>query len=147
MITIYKNKKDIPEKKELVLLNDVFFNKKTVDQLDKRAEKIIDQIDGATVVGKYRIKSRFHQIIIDIDKLSTGCKTVLNVIYNPDKVFYIAECGENAIDLLYELNEGSVYCEFPTISFDMQQVCVSSNGKCDTIDDYEELKEWWEHEE
>ena len=48
-------------------------------------------------VGKYKIRSRFDDIIIDIDKLSAGCKTALNVLYNPDKIFCLKECGNNAL--------------------------------------------------
>lgn len=146
MITIYKSKADIPNDKELVMLNDVYFNKKTVQILDDYAKIVMKVIDGATMIGKYRIESKFHGVVLDIDKLSTGCKTVLNVMYNPDKVFCIKECGENAIDILYTLNDGQVYCDFPTISFDMEKVNVIDEGKIIEIDDYEKLKEWWGHE-
>ena len=37
MITIYKNKKDIPQEMEYVELNDVFFNQNTAGKFDKRA--------------------------------------------------------------------------------------------------------------
>jgi oligoribonuclease NrnB/cAMP/cGMP phosphodiesterase (DHH superfamily) len=147
MITIYKDKKDIPNDKEMIILNDVYFNKVTVDKLDDKAEDIINRIDGATLVGKYRIKSKFNDVVLDIDKLSTGCKTVLNIIYNLDKVFYIAECGDNALDIIYSLQEGYVYCDFATISFEMDKVKTVSNGIEAEIDDYEELKEWWNSEE
>ena len=92
MITIYKKKADIPAEKELVILNDIYFNRNTVEMLDKRAENIMKKIDGVSRIGKYRIQSKFHNVALDIDHLSTGCKTVLNVMYNPDKVFCIKEC-------------------------------------------------------
>ena len=41
MITIYKDKKDIPGNKEYVELNDIFFNKNTVLLLDDRAKKLL----------------------------------------------------------------------------------------------------------
>ena len=37
MITIFKNKKDIPGDKEYIELNDVFLNQNTVLKLDDRA--------------------------------------------------------------------------------------------------------------
>ena len=40
---------------------------------------------------------KFNDIVPDVDKLSAGCKTVLNVLYNPDKVFCLKECGNNAL--------------------------------------------------
>lgn len=143
MITIYKNKADIPEELELVILNDVYFNKNTVEMLDDCANDIMLKIDSAAMVGKYRFESKFHKVVLDIDRLSTGCKTVLNVMYNPDKVFCIKECGENALDILYRLEAGQVYSDFPTISFHMKQVKAVCQGKTAVINDYEELKEWW----
>lgn len=143
MITIYKNKADIPEELELVILNDVYFNKNTVEMLDDCANDIMLKIDSAAMVGKYRFKSKFHKVVLDIDRLSTGCKTVLNVMYNLDKVFCIKECGENALDILYGLEAGQVYSDFPTISFHMKQVKAACQGKTTVINDYEELKEWW----
>lgn len=87
MITIYKDKKDIPVDKEYIELNDVFFNQNTVSKLDDRANAIIENIGDSKLIGKYKIESKFNGVTLDIDCLSTGCKTVLNVLYNPEKVF------------------------------------------------------------
>lgn len=146
MITIYKNKKDIPSDREYVELNDIFFNQKTVGMLDSRAHDIIAQIDGAKQISKYKIESKFNSVVLDIDCLSTGCKTVLNVLYFPDKVFCMKECGDNALDILYSLNDGQVYSDYAVISFDMTEVTVCSENEHKIIKDYEELKEWWAHE-
>ncbi len=45
MLTIYKNKKDIPSDKEYVELNDLYFNMNTSSLLDERAKSIIEAID------------------------------------------------------------------------------------------------------
>ncbi len=147
MITIYKNKNDIPQNMDYIELNDVYFNQFTASILDERAEKIIEEIDGSKQVGKYKIKSRFDDIILDIDKLSAGCKTVLNILYNPDKVFCLKECGNNALDIVYSLEQGNVYSDYALISFDMEAVKVRTASEEKTVSDYEELKEWWNNEE
>ena len=91
MITIFKNKNDIPQDVEYVELND---------------------------------------IVPDVDKLSAGCKTVLNVLYNPDKVFCLKECGNNALEVLYNLEAGNVYSDYALIPFEMEAVSVqTSSGK------------------
>ena len=77
MITIFKNKSDITQDMDYVELNDLFFNQNTVSLIDGRAEKIIEDIDHAKLIGKYKISSRFNEVALDIDKLSAGCKTVL----------------------------------------------------------------------
>ena len=147
MLMIYKSKKDMPQDMEYVELNDIFFNKVTATKLDKLAEKIIMQIDGAKLVSQYKIKSKFNGVTLDIDNLSTGCKTVLNVMYFPKKIFCLKECGDNALDVLYHLEQGSVYSDYAVIPFTMGAVeVVSSLGKA-VIDNYEELKEWWSSEE
>lgn len=147
MLTIYKNKKDIPHDMEYIELNDVFFNQNTVLKLDEKANRIIERIDEAKLVSKFKIASKYNGVILDIDCLSTGCKTVLNVLYFPDKVFCLKECGDNALELLYGLEQGSVYSDYAVIPFDMEPVqVVSAFGKME-IGDYEELKEWWNDEE
>ena len=79
MITIYKNKKDIPDTMEYVELNDLFFNQNTVAKLDWQAEEIIERVDSSKLISKYKIESKFHGVALDVDCLSTGCKTVLNL--------------------------------------------------------------------
>lgn len=147
MITIFKNKNDIPQDMEYVELNDIYFNQNTTSVLDEKARRIIEEIDGSKLISKYKIYSKFDDITLDIDKLSAGCKTVLNVIYNPDKVFCIKECGNNALELLYSLDSGNVYSDYAMIPFDMEAVNVQTISGKMVIKDYEELKEWWSHDE
>ena len=146
MITIFKNKLDIPNDMEYIELNDLFFNQNTAVLIDKRAEKFIETIDDAKLIGKYKILSRFDDVAIDIDRLSSGCKTVLNVLYYPDKVFCLKECGNNALEILYHLEKGYVYSEYALIPFTIDSVMVETGSMKKIISDYEELKEWWEDE-
>lgn len=147
MITIFKNKKDIPRDMEYVELNDLYFNQNTAAHLDDKAEWIINEIDEAALVGKYKIRSRFDDMILDTDKLSVGCKTVLNVVYNPNKVFCLKECGNNALVVLYGLKSGHVYSDYALIPFEMEAVIVQTSFEKKEIRDYEALKEWWSNEE
>ncbi len=146
MITIFKDKNDIPKDMEYVELNDIYFNQNTARKLDDRAKKVIEIIDGAKLIGKYKIYSKFNDVVLDIDKLSSGCKTVLNVLYNPDKVFCLKECGNNALEVLYTLDAGNVYSDYALIPLEMAAVCVQTSVGKKEICDYEELKEWWCYE-
>ena len=147
MITIFKNKNDIPQDMEYVELNDIYFNQNTASKLDDRAEQIIEIIDEAKWISKYKICSKFNDVILDIDKLSSGCKTVLNVAYNQDKVFCLKECGNNALEVLYGLESGNVYSDYALIPFEVEAVNVQTSSEKKEIKDYEELKEWWMNEE
>ena len=72
---------------------------------------------------------------------------MLNVLYFPDKVFCLKECGENALEVLYGLKAGAVYSDYAVIPFDMNEVNVSAERGMRVISDYEEWKEWWNNEE
>ncbi len=146
MLTIYKNKNDIPETMPYVELNDLFFNQNTVLVLDERAGVLIEQIDGSKMLSRFKIESKFNGSILNIDCLSTGCKTVLNVLYFPQTVFCLKECGENALEHLYRLNQGAVFCDYAVLPFCMNPVNAVYNGKSRIIEDYETLKEWWSNE-
>ncbi|MDY3017452.1 MAG: hypothetical protein SOR79_09935 [Blautia sp.] len=61
MITIFKNKKDIPQDKEYIELNDIFFNQNTAAKLDNRAENDIEQVKVQT--------SRECKVIEDYEEL------------------------------------------------------------------------------
>ena len=54
--------------------------------------------------------------------------------------------GHSADYILYGLDEGSVYSDYAVIPFEMQKVLTCSDGKKQIIEEYEELKEWWEDE-
>lgn len=145
MITIYK-KNAFPEEKEFIRINDIYFNKYTVEMLDNKAADIIWKIDQSKMKDKYSIESRFDGSKLNIDKLSTGCKTTLNILYNPDKIFDISECGENALEIIYKLPQGYVYCDYPMIAFNLERAEAVDKSGTHIFEDYEELKEWWENE-
>ncbi len=147
MITIFKDRDDIPQDKDYVELNDVFFNQNTAARLDGNATRIIDEIDGSKLIGRFRIQSRFDDVALDIDRLSAGCKTVLNVMYYPDKVFCLKECGNNALELIYGLGYGFVYSDYALIPFDVGKVMVQTKDGSREVSGYEELREWWDNEE
>lgn len=146
MITVYK-KNTLPENIKYIDYNDIYFNKYTSELLDDRAADIIKKIDSSIMISKYTIASKFNGTSLNIDKLSTGCKTVLNVMYNPDVIFDICECGENALDIIYSLPDGRIFCNYPYISFEMRKVNIFDNDRICVADSYDELKEWWESED
>ena len=145
MITVYK-KNNIPKDKKIIKLNDVYFNTKTSDLLDSRAEDIISVIDKTKIINKYTIASQFDGTNLNIDKLSTGCKTALNILYNPEVIFDIAECGDNALDVIYTFDEGNIYCDYPMIAVNMAEVKVFEKDDFHVMKDYDNLKEWWMNE-
>lgn len=147
MITIFKNKNDIPMDMEYVELNDIYFNQNTALMLDEKAKELIEAIDGAKLISRFKICSSFNDTVLDVDQLSTSCKTVLNVLYNPDKIFCLKECGYSALEILYGLECGNVYSDYAVIPFEFIEVRVKTSAGAQEIVDYEELKAWWNCEE
>lgn len=70
-------------------------------------------------------------------------QTALNILYFPDKIFGIQECGDNALNVIYSYEQGNVYCEYPMISFQMSRVALVDQYGKHITDDYEVVKEWW----
>lgn len=68
-------------------------------------------------------------------------------MYFPDKVFCIKECGDNALEVLYGLDAGSVYSDYAVIPFNMNRVKACDEKGATVFSDYEQLKEWWDNEE
>ena len=59
----------------------------TSSLLDNRAKNIIRDVDTSDMISRYKIRSRFNGDVLNVDKLFSGCKTVLNVLYNPKRCF------------------------------------------------------------
>lgn len=81
---------------------DYMYKVKNMTELDK---EIMDKIDGAKYLGKSGIETPYG--ITNIYDLSSGSKTVLNIINNPDKIFDATDCGEDALDLLFDIIDGT----------------------------------------
>ena len=64
--------------------------------------EIIKNIDSASIYEDDYFKTPFG--IAQIRHFSTGCKTVLNAVHFPEKVFNFAECGGNAISELIRVS-------------------------------------------
>lgn len=94
--------------------NDAWFDK-YVDNIkfDKTIANIIKFIDGVEYIGNKRIKSKFvKDVAISVKELSSGCKTVINVAHFNNMIFSAAECGDNALHVLFNLKRGNVYIPF-----------------------------------
>ena len=105
MLTIYRDVSEIPEGIRYVESNDIYFNGHTnLDSTDK-SEWVINSIEGAEYQSKFTFIGRNKDIGgLYIDNLSTGSKTILNILSHNDVCFNVVECGINAIHLLPEIS-------------------------------------------
>ncbi len=80
-------------------IEKLFFS--TTIENNEATRKLLKQIENAEYISSSKYKDRFG-IILSINDLSTGTKAALCVLYHPDKIIDLVECGNNAIDAIIE---------------------------------------------
>ena len=97
MIDIYTERK---ESKEWIIQNDLYFNLNTSnEQMSDNEIKLIKQVDEAILTPDKRIETKYG--LGTIRNLSSGCKTLLNIVKHPDKVVCVEECGPNVLKIIF----------------------------------------------
>ena len=127
-LIIYTNRKDIPSDVRYIHSNDTFFNSVSLKN-SATTEKILKDIDKAQYNSPITFIGRDMQLgALNKNNLSTGCKTLLNIISNPDKCFNIIECGKNVFRLLPLITTGHILWQYPVLH-------VIGTSECDIIID------------
>ncbi len=141
MIDIYTEKKDSPD---WILQNDLFYNLNTANE-DMSAEEInlIRKVDQAELKPDKRIETRYG--LGTIRNLSSGCKTLLNIMKHPEKVVCVEECGPNVLKLIFAMDSIKIFMSRPglvdipdgkQICFNDGEVVIGNNG----------YQAWWSRE-
>lgn len=140
-LTIYSAKHMPPKGTNIIDINDAFFDAETDLGNTELEREILSKIDKA----RYCSTSSFYgrttdKVSIPKDNLSTGAKTLLNIISHPEICFNLCECGRNALEMLPKITDGIVYWEIPVIAYSGDEKC--SIVYCDKIytDFYEFLE-------
>lgn len=108
--------------------NDLYFSGQILNDNDI-TRKVLKDIDNAeyndvgTFIGRDASLGALNK-----EHLSTGCKTLVNIINNPDKCFSLAECGQNALQELSFITDGYVLWE-------NQMLFMLGDVACDLICD------------
>ena len=141
MIYLYTN---TDSEKEYILMNDQYFNLNTANKnFSEEVKQVIWDIDKAKLTDKGHIETKYG--IGLLRNLSSGCKSYLNVIYNPDKIVSAMECGANVLDRLFTLDDIHIYMSHPErfqINDDVQ-ICFNENEIVSGRSGYES---WWSKE-
>lgn len=126
-LNIYTAKDEIPKDMILIERNDIFFDGFTELKDSELTRVILREVDKAeyatsdTFIGRSK---QFGQIYRQ--NLSTGAKTLLNIISYPDKCFNVVECGGNALRLLTLITEGNILWRNIFVPY-------TGNGSCDMV--------------
>jgi hypothetical protein len=141
MIDIYTEKKD---SKEWILQNDLYFNLNTSnEEMTQKEINYIWQVDEAKLTMDKHIETRYG--LGTIRNLSSGCKTLLNLVKHPDKVVCVEECGPNVLKIIFGMDNIKLYMSRPTlveipdnakIRFNDSEIVTGSKG----------YNAWWSKE-
>ena len=100
MIDIYTEKKN---SKDWILKNDLYFNLSTSnEEMSKEEIELIREVDDAILTPDKHIETKYG--LGTIRNLSSGCKTLLNIVKHPEKVVCVEECGPNVLKKIFEMD-------------------------------------------
>ena len=141
MIYVYTDKQD---SENWILKNDWYFNLYTSNEnFSIEDEEIIRVIDCAKLISNKRIETKYG--MGTVRNLSSGCKTMLNVMKNPDKVVNADECGKNVLDMLFKRDGIRLYMSRPErIDIaDNVEICFNNS---DVVIGRRGYEKWWSEE-
>ena len=141
MIDIYTEKKD---SKDWIIQNDLFFNLHTGnEEMSEKDKKMIKQIDGAILTSDKHIETQHG--LGTIRNLSSGCKTLLNIVKHPEKVVCVEECGPNVLKIIFAMDNIKIYMSRPTLA-DIPDAAEIRFNDSDIVIGSKGYNAWWEKE-
>lgn len=126
---VYRTKSDIPTSIPYILSNDNHFSLTSLKNTELEA-LVLKTVDKAEFVDSRTVQTRTKGVKVPKEYLSTGVKTLLNIICCPDMCFDLAECGNNALCCLPYIHEGHVFWKIPVAICDFDSECdIVCEGK------------------
>lgn len=105
MLRVYRYSDELPKDIKFVRDNDAYFDAKSKLLDTDLVRKILLEIDGAEYVSEDIFSSK-NKKVGNLNKihLSTGVKTLINILNFKDVCFDVLECGINVLDLIPEIS-------------------------------------------
>lgn len=117
-VNIYTAVDQIPTGIQLIRNNDVYFDGMTNLNDDSISRMIMKTIDHAEYHSPLTFIGRDPSLgALNKDFLSTGAKTLLNILQHSDKCFDVCECGNNALCLLTKIENGNILWSAPIMAY------------------------------
>ena len=122
MIDIYTERKD---SKDWIFYNDLYFNLNTGNEdMSQKEIDLIQQVDEANLTPDKHIETKYG--LGTIRNLSSGCKTLLNIVKHHDKVVNVEECGPNVLRIIFTIDKKKAIKCIPDIE-DYEYVPVNNS--------------------
>ena len=141
MIDIYTNKIN---SKDWILQNDLYFNLNTGnEEMSQKEIDLIWQIDEAKLTPDKHIETKYG--LGTIRNLSSGCKTLINIVKHPDKVVNVEECGPNVLRIIFTMENIKIYMSRPTL-LDIPDNAKIRFNTSDIVIGGRDYNAWWSKE-
>lgn len=115
-LKIYRSVDEVPSGVRVTKRNDLFFNARTIIKNTDLVADILRTIDMAEYNSDLTFIGRTRELgALNKSMLSTGTKTLLNIIAFPDRCFNVVECGNNALQFIPKITEGHILWELPVV--------------------------------
>lgn len=141
MIDIYTIKKD---SKDWIIYNDLYFNLNTAnEEMTEKDIAIIKRADDAILIQDKHIQTKYG--LGTIRNLSSGCKTLLNIIKYPEKVVCVEECGPNILKTIFQMDNIKIYMSRPGFT-DIPKDAKLRFNDCEIVTGNIGYNAWWSKE-
>lgn len=141
VIDIYTEKK---ESSSWILKNDLYFNLNTSnEEMTEKDRKLIQQADDAVLTPDKHIETKYG--LGTIRNLSSGCKTLLNIVKHSDKVVCVEECGPNVLKLIFQMDNIKIYMSRPSFVEIPAKAELRFNDR-DVVTGSAGYQNWWARE-
>ena len=138
---IYTKKID---SKDWIFQNDLYFNLNTGnEEMSQKEIDLIWQADEAKLTPDKHIETKYG--LGTIRNLSSGCKTLLNIVKHPDKVVNVEECGPNVLRIIFTMDNIKIYMSRPTL-FDIPDDAKIRFNDSDIVTGGRGYNAWWSKE-
>lgn len=104
---------------------------------------LIQQVDEANLTPDKHIETKYG--LGTIRNLSSGCKTLLNIVKHPDKVVNVEECGPNVLRIIFAMDGIRLYMSRPTL-FDISDDTNIRFNDSDIVTGGRGYNAWWSKE-
>lgn len=137
-LNVYTDKKLIPRGMNFINFGDMFFDVNTSLSDDDLVRNILWHVDKAKFNNENSFVSRVPNIgALNKSCLSSGTKTLLNIISHPDVCFNVESCGGNALEFIPRITSGNIYWKLPVLNYSGSSECdIILNGGKHYIDVY-----------
>lgn len=141
MIDIYTEKEN---SKDWIIKNDLYFNLNTSNEkMSDNEVALIKEVDDAKLTPDKHIETKYG--LGTIRNLSSGCKTLLNIVKHPEKVVCVEECGPNVLKLIFAMDNIKIYMSRPNLA-DIPDDAIIRFNDTDVVVGSTGYDAWWSKE-